>query len=114
MRRARGSMRRATPRDVLRAACHGLRRLTSVGALVAVCLMLTGVRAPFAPAPLFLEVAADVGLKFTHVNGATGQYYMPEQMGPGAALFDYDNDGDLDVFLVQGGSLEPTPGNAAA
>ena len=30
---------------------------------------------------------------------------MAEQMGAGVALFDYDNDGDLDVFLVQGGPL---------
>jgi enediyne biosynthesis protein E4 len=55
--------------------------------------------------PLFVEMAADLGIAFTHVSGATGQYYMAEQMGAGAALLDYDNDGDLDVFLVQGGSL---------
>jgi hypothetical protein len=55
------------------------------------------------PRPLFVESAAATGLVFTHVNGASGQYYMAEQMGAGVALFDYDNDGDLDVFLVQGG-----------
>jgi hypothetical protein len=56
--------------------------------------------------PRFVESAANVALSFTHVSGASGQYYMAEQMGAGAALFDYDNDGDLDVFLVQGGSLD--------
>jgi enediyne biosynthesis protein E4 len=56
--------------------------------------------------PLFIESAAASGLAFTHVNGATGRYYIAEEMGAGAAVFDYDNDGDLDVFLVQGGSLD--------
>ena len=54
---------------------------------------------------LFVESAAAVGLSFDHKNGAFGQYYMPEVMGAGVALFDYDSDGDLDVFFVQSGNL---------
>ena len=52
--------------------------------------------------PLFHEIASDVGLDCHHFTGATGEYYMPEIMGSGAALLDYDNDGDLDVYLIQG------------
>src|ERR1043166_6321569 len=36
----------------------------------------------------------------------TGKFFLPEIMGAGAALFDYDNGGDLDVFIVQGNVLE--------
>jgi enediyne biosynthesis protein E4 len=56
--------------------------------------------------PVFSEVASKVGLDFHHFNGATGEYFMPEIMGAGVALFDYDNDGALDVFLVQGSLLD--------
>ena len=55
----------------------------------------------------FREVAAEAGLDFTHRNGAAGEFYLPEIMGSGGALLDYDNDGDLDIYLVQSGSLEP-------
>ncbi len=36
----------------------------------------------------------------------TGQFYYPEIIAPGVALLDYDNDDDLDVFLVQGGRID--------
>jgi hypothetical protein len=56
---------------------------------------------------IFKDVAEQAGLKFRHYNGMTGKFYLPEITGSGAALIDFDNDGDLDVFLVQGNVLEP-------
>jgi enediyne biosynthesis protein E4 len=81
-------------------------------AVAAVCAIVS-IRGATMAEPLFVEAAAAAGLTFNHMNGATGHFYAAEQMGSGAALFDYDNDGDLDVFLVQGGSLEPGGTNAA-
>lgn len=54
---------------------------------------------------IFIDVTRESGVDFLHFNGATGEYTLAEIMGSGGALFDYDNDGDLDLYLVQGSSL---------
>jgi len=90
--------------------------------LAATLVLLTGCGADDAtmPAPVptgaapFEEVAAVTGLVFQHFNGASGAYYQPEVFGPGVALLDFDNDGDLDVYLPQAAMLAPAGSTAQA
>jgi len=50
----------------------------------------------------FTDVTQDVGINFEHNSGAFGKKYLPETLGSGCAFFDYDNDGWLDVLLING------------
>ncbi len=58
----------------------------------------------------FVDITAASGVRFQHVASHTPRKYLPETMGSGVAIFDYDNDGRLDIFLVNGAPLtDPTP-----
>jgi tetratricopeptide (TPR) repeat protein len=62
--------------------------------------------------PVFTDDAEKAGLRFFEDNGATSSFYLPEIMAGGVGVLDYDGDGFLDVYAVQGGPFPP--GNGAA
>ena len=64
-----------------------------------------------APSILFTDVTEATGLRFHHTSGSSGRKYVVETMGSGAAAFDYDADGNIDLYVVDSGDL---PGYAAA
>jgi enediyne biosynthesis protein E4 len=55
----------------------------------------------------FVDISQQTGLDFVHTTGSSGEYYFPEIAGSGCALFDYDGDGDLDVYAMQAHPLDP-------
>ena len=69
------------------------------------CLALSFFFIPFPALPAesathFVDITDSAGIRFTHANGATGAFHLPETLGAGGAFLDYDNDGNLDLYLV--------------
>jgi hypothetical protein len=68
--------------------------------------------APPGPGPIFEEIPPEAsGITWVHDNAISEMRYLPETMGPGCAFLDYDNDGWMDIFLVNSGPSDfYTPG----
>jgi hypothetical protein len=53
------------------------------------------------------DVAAQAGIRFVHDRGSTPEHHLPEMVGAGLSWLDYDNDGWMDLYVVQGGPFPP-------
>src|SRR5688500_14141650 len=91
-------MKKGTRREFLRfAALAGLSPLAA----------RLGFPRPVAAGPLFHEVAASVsGITWTHDNAMSPERHLPETVGAGCAFLDYDNDGWMDIYLVNSGPCD--------
>jgi hypothetical protein len=97
MNRYRSSVLVPSRRDFLRFA-----GLAGLGALA-----LDRGRSLTAAAPIFEEIAPSAsGITWTHTNAMSPDRYLPETMGPGVAFFDFDNDGWMDLFMVNSGPAD--------
>lgn len=72
--------------------------------VVLCCLLVAESRAA---EPYFTDVTVAAGIEFSHINGAGGEKYVIETVGAGGGFFDYDGDGRLDIYLINGAA---TPG----
>ncbi len=76
-------------------------------------IVMLGVAASATAAVRFTDVTDAVGVRFLHQGSPTSKKYLPETMGSGVAVFDYDNDNRLDIFFVNGARIDdPMPKGA--
>src|SRR4051794_21129416 len=78
--------------------------------IIAFAMICCLVGATPAPEVQFSDITRTSGINFKQENSATSNKYLVETMGGGVALFDYDNDGRLDIFFTNGAKIDdPMP-----
>ncbi|MEC7867090.1 MAG: hypothetical protein VYE00_05550, partial [Candidatus Poribacteria bacterium] len=55
--------------------------------------------------PVFVDVTREAGINFKHASGKSQRYFIVETLGSGVATFDYNNDGWIDIYLVNSGQV---------
>lgn len=73
--------------------------------LLAGCARDAGIPPPLPNVVQFVDVTAEAGIHFVHTSGRSGRKYGVETIGSGAAFWDYDDDGRMDLFAVNSGAL---------
>ncbi len=80
-----------------------------------ILFLLLTIGSASAELPTFTDVTEEAGIQFRHNNGKTEHKHIIETMGSGVVFFDYDTDGDADLYFVNSGPVpEETPDPAQA
>ena len=87
-----------------------LQKLKSLGFCCVVVLVLFGTVSDIRANSLVTlkDVTKETGITFQHTDGGSGRRYIMETVSAGLALFDYDGDGDIDIYFLNGAPLEGT------